>query len=1095
MTITVDRQGRRRRRSRSRARRSGSRRARSLPGSGSRSSPAWGSRSRPSAGSTSAEIEPHFEMYVTPLNIDPEKPALPISHPFYLFRLPRQAPRELHHPGRGQRHLGPQRRRPQRTGLPGAHLLQPRRMGSHGLQRHGQDEEGPRLLRLRDDGQHPAHVPPLSRQGASRRSGRPGQDEPARSSRTSTSGWTTWSAASGRSSTRRASSSSCPTTASSRSAAGVNLNSWLWRNGYLTLKEGRTDERRMVQGRRLGPERRPTPSGSAGVYLNLKGREAKGIVGPGAEAEALKAELIGKLSAASRTPKRDHGHQPGSTIPAAIYAGPYKDNAPDLIIGYSEGYRASWDSVTGKVNATIFEDNTKAWGGDHCIDPKVVPGVLFSSLPLTEDSPSIMDIAPTVLELFGLKPPASMDGRRSSDSADPFRRKDRTHDGPQGIPEDSAWGPRPRSPSAGTRGGLVIRAAGTKATTAQGPRPRLRRDGPAPRPGLDGRRKASRLSGSSPPRADSAPSGRASRPRAPSPGRTSSPGRIRAATASSISSTATPKPISRPSPRPPRPERRRPSGSGRHPSPVRRHSGRTSGAGRAFWQILEEHDIPATIFKMPANYPPVATKQRTLSGMGTPDIKGYLRHSSTTTRTNTRELTQEAGGGGRDPRGLRHRQPGRGQAPRPEQQLPQGEPRNGRRFQGLHRPRRIPWPRSSSRTRSSSSGRRNGAAGRGSASASSRPRASAGSACSTSRRSGPSSSSTSARSTSIRRIRPCRSRPRSPTPRSSPEGSGPSSPRACRPIRAPWTTRSWTRANSWHRTTWSSRRAWPCTRTSCGGSIRALLFFYFSSTDQRQHMFWRLLDTSHPAYDADARLEVRERHREHLHARWTRSWPRPWTGWTRTRRSSSCPTTASTLSAAASTSTPGSRKTATTPLIDPTKAGGDRPVRELGLVPEPGLRDRPQRALHQPARPGEGGHRRRRRRNGQPDPGDRPEARGASRIPRPGNRSSSKPISPGMSIRVLMWIRLPTSSSVSTANYRISWKSPLGELPEGHPRGQHPEMERRPHVRGRTSSRASSLSNRTDPGGIPRPLRPDGDDPGRLRDRKAGGYDRPERIF
>ncbi|NQT81312.1 MAG: alkaline phosphatase family protein [Candidatus Aminicenantes bacterium] len=44
--------------------------------------------------------------------------------------------------------------------------------------------------------------------------------------------------------------------------------------------------------------------------------------------------------------------------------------------------------------------------------------------------------------------------------------------------------------------------------------------------------------------------------------------------------------------------------------------------GKAFWQILEDYDIPATIFKMPANYPPVPTKQRTLSGMGTPDILG-----------------------------------------------------------------------------------------------------------------------------------------------------------------------------------------------------------------------------------------------------------------------------------------------------------------------------------------------------------------------------------------------------------------------------------------------------------------------------------------
>ena len=44
--------------------------------------------------------------------------------------------------------------------------------------------------------------------------------------------------------------------------------------------------------------------------------------------------------------------------------------------------------------------------------------------------------------------------------------------------------------------------------------------------------------------------------------------------------------------------------------------------GKAFWEILEEYDIPATIFKMPSNFPPTPTRQRTLSGMGTPDILG-----------------------------------------------------------------------------------------------------------------------------------------------------------------------------------------------------------------------------------------------------------------------------------------------------------------------------------------------------------------------------------------------------------------------------------------------------------------------------------------
>lgn len=46
--------------------------------------------------------------------------------------------------------------------------------------------------------------------------------------------------------------------------------------------------------------------------------------------------------------------------------------------------------------------------------------------------------------------------------------------------------------------------------------------------------------------------------------------------------------------------------------------------GKAFWDYLEERDIEATIFKIPNNYPPSKSKQRTISGMGTPGLQdGY----------------------------------------------------------------------------------------------------------------------------------------------------------------------------------------------------------------------------------------------------------------------------------------------------------------------------------------------------------------------------------------------------------------------------------------------------------------------------------------
>ncbi len=196
---------------------------------------------------------------------------------------------------------------------------------------------------------------------------------------------------------------------------GVNLNSWLHQNGYLTLASGRTESGEWFKDVDW-TRTKAYALGLGGLYLNLKGRESQGIVEPGAEAAALKAELGRKLGAI-----KDGGNGPAAITHVydreAVYAGPYKDNAPDLIIGYNEGYRASWDGVTGVVNAVVIEDNTKAWSGDHCIDPALVPGVLFSNLKIKRPDPSIMDVAPTVLELFGIVPPAHMDGRGLVDVA------------------------------------------------------------------------------------------------------------------------------------------------------------------------------------------------------------------------------------------------------------------------------------------------------------------------------------------------------------------------------------------------------------------------------------------------------------------------------------------------------------------------------------------------------------------------------------------------------------------------------------------------------------------------------------------------------
>lgn len=191
---------------------------------------------------------------------------------------------------------------------------------------------------------------------------------------------------------------------------GVNLNAWLLREGYLALKAGATGSAEWLRDVDW-TKTRAYCLGLSGMYLNLRGREQHGIVEPGDEARRLKAEIAAKLKGLRDDAKGEVGVREAFDT-TALYDGPYSENAPDLVIGYNAGYRTSWDCATGMVSGPIFEDNTKAWSGDHCIDPRLVPGVVFCNRKIGDRRDlSIVDLAPTALRLFGLEPPAHMDGR------------------------------------------------------------------------------------------------------------------------------------------------------------------------------------------------------------------------------------------------------------------------------------------------------------------------------------------------------------------------------------------------------------------------------------------------------------------------------------------------------------------------------------------------------------------------------------------------------------------------------------------------------------------------------------------------------------
>ena len=70
----------------------------------------------------------------------------------------------------------------------------------------------------------------------------------------------------------------------------------------------------------------------------------------------------------------------------------------------------AWETAVGRITEKVVHDNIKAWAGDHCIDPSLLPGVLFCNRKIKDENPRLMDLAPTALDLFGIDPPAHMDG-------------------------------------------------------------------------------------------------------------------------------------------------------------------------------------------------------------------------------------------------------------------------------------------------------------------------------------------------------------------------------------------------------------------------------------------------------------------------------------------------------------------------------------------------------------------------------------------------------------------------------------------------------------------------------------------------------------
>lgn len=201
---------------------------------------------------------------------------------------------------------------------------------------------------------------------------------------------------------------------------GFNTNTWLVQNGYMTLKNPGAQEKTYNLDQLFGQgsffpnvdwsHTRAYALGLGQIYLNLRGREKFGILNRGPETDQLLDEIRRKLLAF----EDPDTHQPvveNVYLGRDIFHGARMADAPEIQIAFRDGYRTSWQTSLGAIPAGIVVANMKKWSGDHCAsDPSDTQGIFLSNRRLQTPDPHIKDIAPTVLKLLGVTPVGQFDG-------------------------------------------------------------------------------------------------------------------------------------------------------------------------------------------------------------------------------------------------------------------------------------------------------------------------------------------------------------------------------------------------------------------------------------------------------------------------------------------------------------------------------------------------------------------------------------------------------------------------------------------------------------------------------------------------------------
>ena len=200
-----------------------------------------------------------------------------------------------------------------------------------------------------------------------------------------------------------------------------HVNNWLEQEGFLVMKEGVSSGMKSALMYVDWEKTRAYSLGLGMIYLNLEGREPTGIVkmedGP-ALINEIKARLFEATDPATGAKVVEEVH-----VIDELHQGEYRDLEGDLIPGFAPTYRVSWGTTMGDikltkdesgawVSAPVIEANDMNWSGGHVsVALKRVTGTFFCnrSVEVPAAGAHLLDIAPTILSITGVPIPPEMD--------------------------------------------------------------------------------------------------------------------------------------------------------------------------------------------------------------------------------------------------------------------------------------------------------------------------------------------------------------------------------------------------------------------------------------------------------------------------------------------------------------------------------------------------------------------------------------------------------------------------------------------------------------------------------------------------------------